>query len=306
MDKIISYIALALIVLVGGFFMLNSYIYNEKQADTAADYKNATYVIEGTSVTLKDGVHEAEAASGSASKVVTRYFGNEVTLDLNADNRDDVVFLLTQETGGGGVFYYAVAALNTENGYVGSQALLLGDRIAPQTTEISQDPSHVSVVVINYADRAPGEPMTTQPSVGKSIWLKLDVDSMQFGEVVQNFEGEADPARMTLDMKTWVWQKALYNNDTEVVPRVAGKFTLTFKKDGSFAATTDCNSAGGSYTATGNTISFGNIASTLMYCEESQEGVFLKLLQDSTNFLFTSKGELVLGLKFDSGSVMFK
>jgi len=45
--------------------------------------------------------------------------------------------------------------------------------------------------VVNYAVRAPGEPMTARPSVGKSVWLKLDPQTMQFGEVVQNFEGES-------------------------------------------------------------------------------------------------------------------
>lgn len=181
-----------LVLLIAGFFALNSYIYNEKQAPASSDYKNAEYLIDGKKVLLKNGVAESDAAPGSATKVVTRYFGNEVMADLNGDGRTDVVFLLTQSTGGSGEFYYVVAALNTERGYVGSEAFLLGDRIAPQTTELSQNPSHAQVIVVNYADRAPGEPMTTPPSHGKSVWLKLDPASMQFGTVVQNFEGETD------------------------------------------------------------------------------------------------------------------
>ena len=139
--------------------------------------------------------------------------------DLNEDGREDVVFLLTQETGGSGTFYYVVATLDTPEGYIGSQGPLLGDRIAPQTTELSQNPNHKNVIVVNYADRNPGESFATPPSAGKSIWLKLDPKTMQFGEVVQNFEGEADPSRMTLDMHTWKWIKTTYNNDTELVPK---------------------------------------------------------------------------------------
>ena len=45
-----------------------------------------------------------------------------------------------------------VAALNTEAGWIGSQTTLLGDRIAPQTTELSQNPNHKNVIVVNYAD----------------------------------------------------------------------------------------------------------------------------------------------------------
>ena len=53
------------------------------------DPKNATYNIEGTPVTLVNGVSIVSAAPGSASKVTTRYFGNEVVHDLNGDGRPD-------------------------------------------------------------------------------------------------------------------------------------------------------------------------------------------------------------------------
>jgi len=59
---------------------------------------------------------------------------------------------LIQEVGGSGVFYYAVVALNTVNGYVGSDAVFLGDCIAPQTIEIGKG----NVIIVNYAERANG------------------------------------------------------------------------------------------------------------------------------------------------------
>jgi len=295
-----------LAAMVGGFYALNSYIYEEKQATAGVDPKNAEYLIEGERVQLVDGAATTEAAPGSASKIVTRYFGNAVNADLNDDGREDAVFLLTQEPGGSGIFFYVVAALNTERGYVGSMGLLLGDRIAPQTTHMSQDPEHKNVIVVNYADRAPGEPMTAQPSVGKSIWIKLDPQSMQFGHVEQNFPGEADPSRMTLDMKTWEWISALYEDGRTVKPVQEGKFTLTFAKDGKFSARTDCNSIGGSYASTGSAITFSDMMSTLMYCEGSQEGVFSTLLADTASYHFTSKGQLILELKNDSGTATFR
>ncbi|MEI6864380.1 MAG: hypothetical protein WCK46_03425 [Candidatus Adlerbacteria bacterium] len=157
----------------------------------ASDYKNAEYVIEGQEVTLINGESVQEAAPGSATKVVTRYFGNELKTDVDGDGREDVVFLLTQNSGGSGTFYYVVAALNTREGYVGSDGYLLGDRIAPQTTEVSQNPRQKNVIVVNYATRAQGEPMSTQPSVGTSAYLKLDPETMQWGVVEPNFEGES-------------------------------------------------------------------------------------------------------------------
>src|SRR3989344_5528798 len=156
-----------LILLLGVAVLLGVLLLVTKPAPQTvgvADYKDATYTIAGKAVTLQDGIAEEEAAPGSASKIITRYFGNEVTADLNDDGREDVVFLLTQETGGSGAFFYVVAALNTEEGYKGSHGILLGDRIAPQTTELSREPSHVNVVVVNYADRKPGESFVVSPS----------------------------------------------------------------------------------------------------------------------------------------------
>jgi len=174
-----------ILVVFGAIFLVpHSPAIDTEQSTGAVGYKNISYLIDGRRVQLKDGVSEVEAAPGSASKIITRYFGNELKDDLNDDGREDIVFLLTQETGGTGTFYYAVAALNMPQRYVGSDGYLLGDRIAPQTTELSQNPNQKHVIVVNYADRAPGEPMTTRPSVGKSAYLKLNPDTMQWAIVL--------------------------------------------------------------------------------------------------------------------------
>jgi membrane-bound inhibitor of C-type lysozyme len=142
---------------------------------TVADYKNATYVIEGQPVMLVNGRAETAAAPGSASQTVTQYFGNEATGDLNGDGVPDVAFLLTQNSGGSGMFYYVVVALKTTNNYQGTNAILLGDRIAPQTTEIKN-----GQLIVNYADRAAGEPMTAQPSVGVSKYFKVEGTTLKY------------------------------------------------------------------------------------------------------------------------------
>jgi hypothetical protein len=136
--------------------------------EVSISYKDATYIIEGNPVTLVNGNAEREVATGSASKIVTTYFGNEAVGDLDGDGKDDIAFLLTQNTGGTGIFYYVAVGLKTDTGYQGTNAVLLGDRIAPQTTEIRD-----GQITVNYAERAEGEPMTTQPSVGVSKYLKV-------------------------------------------------------------------------------------------------------------------------------------
>lgn len=291
------------IVLMGvAFYTLNSYIYEEKQAVSAGDYKDAEYIINGDRVTLVDGRAEVEEAPGSASKIVTQYFGNEISTDLDKDGRDDVVFLITQEGAGSGIFYYVVAALNTDRGYIGSEAFFLGDRIAPQTTEKGDG----NIVIVNYANRLPEEPFSSPATVGESIWLVLDPQSRQFGEVEQNFEGEADPSLMSLDMKTWTWVSASYNDGREIQPLSNKAFTLTFSNDGTVTATTDCNSMSGNYTIDNDVIVFSEMRSTKMYCENSQESEFASLLEQTESYHFTSRGELVLNLTSDSGYAVFR
>lgn len=188
MRKYLLAIAGIAVVLVGGFYALNSYIYSEKQGEGLPyDPKQALFFVSGEPVELRDGVAQAVTDLGGASATTIRYFGNELSHDIDGDGVEDVVFLVTQETGGSGAFFYAVGALKREDGYLGTHAALIGDRVAPQTVEAGEG----RAVVVNYADRAPGEPMSAQPSVGKSLTLLLDPATLQFGEVVRDFEGES-------------------------------------------------------------------------------------------------------------------
>lgn len=300
---------LLVIVLIALISLLTYFAYNRNTKTVVQktnDPKNISYRIVGENVKLENGKASSPAAPGSASQIVTEYFGNEVNYDFDKDGRIDTAFILTQNSGGSGVFYFLVYALNKEGGYVGSEGLYIGDRIAPQTTELSQDPTREGMVIVNYADRNPGESFAVPPSLGKSLWAKLDLNTMQPGEVVQNFEGEADPKKMSLNMKTWTWVRTQMNDGAVVTPKASDKFKLTFKDDKTFSASTDCNGVGGEYGVKGNSITFTKMMSTLMYCEGSQEAVFSGYLENTTSFLFTSKGELVLELKYDSGSVIFK
>ena len=310
-NKKIFNIILGVILIIVGFVI---YKYYPKNNTTPIDNtgkteavgpKNATYIIDGQPVTLVNGISVVSATPGSASTVTTKYFGNGVTHDFDGDGRLDSAFILTQNTGGSGTFYYLVVALNMARGYIGSNGFLLGDRIAPQIIEMSKNTSTPDVIVMNYADRKSGESFAVAPSLGKSVSLKLDINTMQFGTVVQNFEGEADTSKMSLGMKTWNWVKTTYTNNTTVTPKT-NKFALILKADKTFSATTDCNGVGGEYTLNGNKITFTKMMSTQMFCEGSQEQDYSKMLSQVQSYMFTSKGELVFNLKLDTGTIVFK
>ncbi len=263
--------------------------------------KDISYSVAGESITLVNGKFEREAAPGSASKETFMLFGEPTAVDLDSDGDLDAVTYLTQNSGGSGTFFYVVAAVNTNGVYKGTNAMLLGDRIAPQNITVDKNNA-----VANFADRKAGEAFTVQPSVGKSVWVHLDAKSGEIGELVQNFEGEADPSKMTLTMKSWNWIATDNADGSKVVPKNSGAFALTFGKDGRFSAKTDCNGVGGEYKTTGSVLTFDKMMSTMMFCEGSQEQEFSSMISFVSGYHFTSKGELILELKDKKGTATLR
>ena len=168
---------LLLILIIGLSFKFN---FASGEQDSIHDGK---YIINGEKVTLKNGIAE-ENIPGSLAKIVTKYFGNDVRADFDKDGKEDVAFLVTQNNGGSGTFYYLVVRLNNGYSSKGSYGLFLGDRIAPQNTEVEDG----NVIVVNYADRKLEDSFVIPPSVGKSLLVSLDPKTMQFGEVIKDVE----------------------------------------------------------------------------------------------------------------------
>jgi hypothetical protein len=123
--------------------------------------QNATYRIEGRAYTLSDNAFEGEES--------VTLFGEPVFGDIDGDYDDDAVLLLVYEPGGSGTFIYAAAALQTDDTWRGTNAVLLGDRIAPQGVSIRN-----RLISANFATRALGNPMTAEPSLGTSVYLTLE------------------------------------------------------------------------------------------------------------------------------------
>lgn len=305
MNKLYILILGVLLIMVGGYFYFSS---NKVLAPTekpptdvvSSSPKDATYIVAGQKFTLVNGIAKKEIVPGSATVDQLSLFGEPVFGDIDGDGDEDAVLILVNDSGGSGSFYYAALSINVDGKYQGTDAILLGDRIAPQTYRIINDRAE-----INYAVRGPEDYFTVQPSIGKTLYLKYNPETYQLIQVMSDFEGEADANTMKLDMHPWTWIKTTFSDKTEMVPKKPEAFKLTFKNDGTMSATTDCNSMGGSYEVTGLNMSFGPLAMTAMFCENSQEQDFAKLLDSIESYTFTGKGELVFMLKSGKGTATF-
>ncbi|MDP6775444.1 MAG: Gmad2 immunoglobulin-like domain-containing protein [Candidatus Latescibacteria bacterium] len=129
----------------------------------------ATYLIEGHAVSLVGGHAESPAAPGSATRIQTDVFGEPAHGDLDGDGDGDAVLLLIHDPGGSGTFAYLAAAIKSDGGYVGTNAVLLGDRILPHRITVLS-----GLAIADYLGRQPDESMSADPTVGRTKILVVD------------------------------------------------------------------------------------------------------------------------------------
>jgi heat shock protein HslJ len=89
------------------------------------------------------------------------------------------------------------------------------------------------------------------------------------------------------------WQLTTFGPAGAETPVVADStVTLEFSADGTAGGNTGCNSYGGDYTVEGDTLSFGEMVSTLMACADetvmAQEQAYLEALQSAARFEVTA------------------
>lgn len=162
----------------------------------ATDPLNARYLIEESGVRLMDGRAERVAAPRSAMKTRTAVLGQPVYGDLNGDGNKDAALLLTHDPGGSGTFYYVAAAINVNGRFQGTNAVLLGDRIALVDVGIRN-----GTVLVNYADRRPEEPMSAAPTVDQKVQLILKHDKLESVETPVSADPASSPLKITFDLR---------------------------------------------------------------------------------------------------------
>lgn len=105
---------------------------------------------------------------------------------------------------------------------------------------------------------------------------------------------------------TGVWRLASYGDPASLTPAASGVDTsIEFKSDGKLGGNVGCNGFGGDYTVNGSAIEFGQIISTLMFCEGpvgEQESAVLTVFAESASF--TLDGETLTITSADGGSVV--
>lgn len=106
---------------------------------------------------------------------------------------------------------------------------------------------------------------------------------------------------LSLENKTWTWIESVESNRL-VRPLQSGRFSVSFV-NGNIQIRTDCNGGSASYTKSGSTLRINSIASTMMYCDGSQESVFFNMLQGVQSYSIQNNE---LSLNYGNGVLFFK
>ncbi len=134
-----------------------------------------TYPVDGSAtgfVTLTDGSAE-EAVDGSASALVVEVV-EAIPANLDGDDIDDAVAILSVSSGGTGVFYYAYGVFADPEQPLVTNAVLLGDRIAIDS--VASDPDS-GAVTVRYRDHSGDVAFADPPD----LQVVSDLQILRFG-----------------------------------------------------------------------------------------------------------------------------
>jgi len=122
------------------------------------------YKINNTKYVLNNGISIISAAPGSSSKIITEQTPYKIFFDINKDGKKDLISIITQETGGSGVFYYLAITLTSSVRSNALNAKYIGDRLKIKTLKY-----YKNQISLEYFERSVNTPFTAKPDLYKSI-----------------------------------------------------------------------------------------------------------------------------------------
>ncbi len=138
-----------------------------------------------------------------------------------------------------------------------------------------------------------------------SAWLFFSQEQVYEEGKEENGETEAFIDERLTGV-SWKWSETIYLSGEVFIPDDPESFILVFGDDGRVSALTDCNNMMGGYeTSEEGELGFSEMASTLMYCEDSQEGDFREMMALVRGYSFGEE-HLFLVFERDEGMMVFE
>lgn len=163
----IIFIFVIVVALIVGYFILRDDSSSEtgtsvvnENGELRRDPSNAAFTFDGEVITLTNGRSEETVVPGSTLVEETLLLDKFAYGDINADDKEDTVLLLARYGAGSGTFIYLAAFVSGPVTYRGTEAIFIGDRIAPQSVSINGE-----VITVKYLDRKSDEALAAEPTI---------------------------------------------------------------------------------------------------------------------------------------------
>lgn len=212
--------------------------------------------------------------------------------DLNGDDVEDAVVVLTENSGGSGNFVYLAAVVNDLGVLKNIATIFLGDRVSPSLVEITDQQ-----IVVEMLTHSSADPLCCPTlEVRNTYALKWTLETVN----TETLSEGAMPD--VLQNSNWVATGILVNGEMTTSP-VDSQVTALFA-DGQMSGQSACNRYAATYTLQDDTgIVFTPFLSTKMACEpdrNQRENEFFTALQEVTDYRYT---ETTLELLDANGNV---
>jgi len=261
----------------------------------APDPESMTYLsrwFPSGKVKLSHGEFREAAAPGSASEIVVN-LGEKRAFGVVHGKETGAVILFTQ-AGGTGTFYDLELLSKGAEGWVNTDAVLVGDRVKILSVEIRDNT--IDLIMITHG---PGDPICC-PML--QVTKKFAV---QGNRLISVDRGMPD-RQVWIAGPVWQWTGTLYNDGKKIVPSASKDYTIQLLTDGKLNLKADCNLKGGTYSIQESRLSIEITHSTRAACPEgSLEDQFVRDLTAGVSY-FLKDGDLYIDLKFDSGTMKFQ
>lgn len=308
--KVFVGVGVALILLVGGFYALNAYIYHAKQGPAGVDqsqnssYTNAAYQLSFAyprGYFLKEKIDAGTKELPQLSLVLVEDTPQHRAL-LNGEVTDAMegppsitIDVYTNEPRPLSVDAWVSARMNWMKNFT----------TEPTQTMVGGVPG----LVYLWDGLYPGKSIVVSKGpyiyVFSVTWLSPDDQMLKdFDTILSTVDLNAAVSQgQQALVGSWAWYRTMYQNGS-IAQVPIGTFVLTFGADGSVTSTTDCNQLSGSYVVNGEVLSFKPFAMTKKYCEGSKDTVYAKDLSLATSYTIVGD-ELRIIMNRDAGVMVF-
>jgi heat shock protein HslJ len=249
---------------------------------TVQALKNAEYLSEWTAsgqAVLTDGEYRESIVPGSATKIVV-ILSDRMAFGYTSDGKPLAAVILITDPGGSGTFYSLAAVFEQDGKPVNIATTLLGDRVKINSLAAKGDE-----MVVDMITQGPDDPFCCPTQrVVQTYALQGDQWVQTSSKVLGGAgTGTAIPLEGTL------WKLDGYLNSQGEWVSVLPGTEVTAKFDaGQVGGSAGCNGYFGPYERSGNSLTFGVIGVTEMYCAPealmTQESEYLAALDSAASY----------------------